>query len=278
MFWNGPGNAESYISDKEPYLEELKSIDLAIQKNKEQSGKLVERLGKFPDKEGIHKLYDEREHLEELKQSNTKKLGAHEAALASAKEAWQKAKKDLIKAMSSQKECHQLVTMINFASKCQNIMENTESEIMAAIREQMQSRTTEEFLGLIWKKDSYSSIELSQDYDLNLFDVDGYSCVGTCSAGERCLLALAFTIALHEVSGFNTLLFIDTPVARVDGENRTNFAEALSIVSENKQIIMTFTPEEYSEAVRKVFDPILTTKKTLSLVDEKFVDMKEEAT
>ena len=270
-------DAESYDKDKKPYLEELKNVDMAIQKNKEQSGKLMERLGKFPDKDGIHKLYDEREYLEELKKSNTKKQGAQEDALASATESLEKAKKDLLKAMSRVKECEQLVKMINFASDCQEIMEDTESDIMAAIREQMQTRTAEEFLRLIWKKNTYSSIVLSQDYDLNLFDVDGYSCVGTCSAAERCLLALAFTIALHEVSGFDTLLFIDTPVARVDGENRTNFAEALSVVSKNKQIIMTFTPDEYSDAVRKVFDPILTTKKILSLVDEKYVDMKEEA-
>ena len=270
-------DAESYSTDKEQYLEDLTKIDLAIQKNKEQSGKLMERLGKFPDKDGIHKLYDEREHLEELKKSNTKKLGAHEEALTSATESWQKAKKDLYKAMSSLEECKQLIKMIDYANKCQEIMENTESDIMSAIREQMQSRTTEEFLRLIWKKNTYSSIVLSQDYDLNLFDVDGYSCVGTCSAAERCLLALAFTIALHEVSGFDTLLFIDTPVARVDGENRTNFAEALSVVSKNKQIIMTFTPDEYSDAVRRVFDPILRTKKILNLVDEKYVDMKEEA-
>ena len=269
-------DAESYRTDKEPYLEDWKNIDLAIQKNKEQSGKLIDMMGKFPDKNGIHKLYDERDHLEELNKINTKKLGVHEEALASATESWQKAQKDLNKAMANEKECKQLSEMVDFTSRCQKIMENTESDIMYSIREQMQSRTTEEFLRLIWKKDTYSTIVLSQDYELNLFDVDGYSCVGTCSAAERCLLALAFTIALHEVSGFDTLLFIDTPVARVDSENRTNFAEALSVVSKNKQIIMTFTQEEYSDAVRRVFDPILTTKKVLSLVDEKYVEIKEK--
>ena len=269
-------DAESYLIDKEPFLHDLEKIELDIQKNEEQSGKLVARLGKFPDKAGIHQLYDEREHLEELNKSNTKKLGAHEQALALAKESWLKAQKDLYKAMSRQEEFKQLKEMIDFARKCQEIMENTETDIMSAIREQMQSRTTDAFLRLLWKKNTYSSIELSTNYDLNLFDVDGYSCVGTCSAAERCLLALAFTIALHEVSGFDTLLFIDTPVARVDGDNRTNFAEALSDVSKNKQIIMTFTPDEYSEAVSKVFDPILTTKKMLGLVEEKYVEIKEE--
>ena len=269
-------DAESYPVDKEPYLRDLEKIELDIQKNEEQSGKLIERLGKFPDKASIHQLYDEREHLEDLVKSNTKKLGAHEQALTLATDSWHKAQKDLDKAMSRQSEFKQLNQMIDFSRKCQEIMENTETDIMSAIRIQMQERTTAEFLDLLWKKNTYSSIELSPNYELNLFDVDNYSCVGTCSAAERCLLALAFTIALHEVSGFDTLLFIDTPVARVDGENRTNFAEALSDVSKNKQIIMTFTPDEYSENVRNVFDPILTTKKMLSLVNERYVEIKEE--
>ena len=270
-------DAESYQTDKKPYLEDLERIDSDIQKNEEQSGKLISRLSKFPDKAGIHQLYEEREHLLELNKSNTKKVGVHEQELISVKELWSKATKDLKKAMSQEKECEQLLKMIDFAHNCQEIMENTESDIMSAIRELMQNRTTEEFLRLIWKKNTYASIVLSQNYDLNLFDVDGYSCVGTCSAAERCLLALAFTIALHEVSGFDTLLFIDTPVARVDGENRVNFAKALSEVSKNKQIIMTFTPDEYSEAIRTVFDPILRTKKTLGLIEEKEVEIKEEA-
>lgn len=67
-------------------------------------------------------------------------------------------------------------------------------------------------------------IELSDGYRLSLYDCAGYSCAGTCSAAERALLALSFTLAMHEVSGFESPLFIDTPIARASGENRANFA------------------------------------------------------
>lgn len=79
--------------------------------------------------------------------------------------------------------------------------------------------------------------------------------MGSCSAAERELLALAFTIALHRVSGHDSLLFIDTPVGRVSDDNREYFAQKLIEVSATKQLILAFTPSEYSEEIRKYFTP-----------------------
>jgi len=81
-------------------------------------------------------------------------------------------------------------------------------------------------------------------------------------------LALSFTLALHKVSGFDSLLFIDTPVARVSDQNRVNFAEVLCEVSKDKQIIMTFTPDEYSSEIKNIFEPAATSSATLNTVNE----------
>ena len=81
-------------------------------------------------------------------------------------------------------------------------------------------------------------------------------------------------MALHEVSGFNSLLFIDTPVARVSDLNRINFAEVLRDVSMGKQIIMTFTPDEYSTEIRNVFDTTASTNVGLYMVNEKVTVVK----
>ena len=60
------------------------------------------------------------------------------------------------------------------------------------------------------------------------------------------MLALAFTLSLHKISGFDGPIIIDTPVARVSDENRQNFGVALASVSLQKQTILLFTPSEYS--------------------------------
>lgn len=76
------------------------------------------------------------------------------------------------------------------------------------------------------------------------------------------------------MSGFNSLLFIDTPVARSSDINRINFANVICKVSKNKQFIMTFTPDEYSPAIKNVFEPVAKTKFELALQDEKIIIMK----
>ena len=80
---------------------------------------------------------------------------------------------------------------------------------------------------------------------------------------------------MHQVSGFESPLFIDTPIARASGQNRANFAKTLAEVSSNKQIILTFTPDEYSEAIANVFDPIAATHLRLTLdEDHRVVSLK----
>ena len=140
---------------------------------------------------------------------------------------------------------------------------------MREVREKIRERTMYYFNELIWKKDTYDSIKLDDGYRLDLIHKEGYSCVGSCSAAERSLLALSFTLALHEVSGFNALLFIDTPVARVSDINRENFAKVLSQVSREKQIIMTFAPSEYSDEIKNIFEPVASNTYKLHTEDER---------
>ena len=85
-------------------------------------------------------------------------------------------------------------------------------------------------------------------------------CLGSCSAAERALLALSFTLALHKISGFETPLVIDTPISRVSDKNRENFANVLKQVSLKKQIIFLFTPSEYSDEISLIFENITATK------------------
>lgn len=82
------------------------------------------------------------------------------------------------------------------------------------------------------------------------------------------MLALSFTLALQKVSGYHSMLFIDTPVGRVDLENRANFAAVLRQLSQDKQIIITFTPSEYSQEIRDILEPHISTFKELKTTDE----------
>ena len=84
---------------------------------------------------------------------------------------------------------------------------------------------------------------------------------------ERALLALSFTLALQKVSMHESLLFIDTPIGRVDEDNRLNFINTLCEIAKSKQVILTFTPTEYDEKVSAALQDQYSTFSKLSLED-----------
>ncbi|HEX3030283.1 MAG TPA: hypothetical protein VHT34_13530, partial [Clostridia bacterium] len=272
---------ERIVDSAERYPIERKTLQERYHRNKKQldeiESELVDvdrRINRVSNKEEVKRKHNEREDHKELLDINKGKLAVANDALLKAQDRKNALEKDLTKALAKDKECSRIKQLIEFATKGRNVIGNVEKDMMDEVRKKMEVRTTEYFTKLIWKKDTYDRIVLNENFQLDLIHKAGYSCVATCSAAERCLLALSFTLALHEVSGFNSLLFIDTPVARVSDINRVNFANVLCEVSKGKEIIMTFTPDEYSPEIKKIFDPAAKTNVNLELIDEKVTVMR----
>lgn len=95
---------------------------------------------------------------------------------------------------------------------------------------------------------------------------------GSLSATEQMALAYAFTLAIHKASGKNCPLVIDSPLGRVSDDNREKMAAALKEVSKNKQIIMLFTPDEYSAEVRTIYEGTAVVKELVLSEDENYVE------
>lgn len=266
--------AETYPSRKKSLSEKYQRIEKQLNEVETQLGDVDKRINRISDKEEVKRRHTERQENEEIRKINIEKLGVAKDQLTKAQEEKEKLNKELEKALAKDAECSRIRQLIGFATKGRSVIGSVEEGMMNEVRVKMEERTTYYFMQLIWKKNTYDRIVLNKEFQLDLVHKDGYSCVGTCSAAERCLLALSFTLALHEVSGFNSLLFIDTPVARVSDINRVNFANVLCEVSKNKQIIMTFSPDEYSPEIKKIFDPAARTHVELSMVDEKVTVVK----
>lgn len=265
---------EAYPTEKQAIIASKQKFDGQIKTVEKELQEIDNKISRFSDKEQIKHKYQERAEHEVLKTANLQKLGVAKQQLNNAQINHDKLAGDLKKAMAKVTECARIQQLIEFAERGRDVIGSIEEEMMREVREKMEKQTTSYFTRLVWKKNTYDRIILNDGYQLDLIHKDGYSCVGTCSAAERCLLALSFTLALHEVSGFNSLLFIDTPVARVSDQNRINFAEVLRDVSMGKQIIMTFTPDEYSSEIRKVFDTTASTNVELHMINEKVTVVK----
>lgn len=260
--------AENYPIRKSEVLRKYKDICESLEQCEQDLQSVDNDISKFEDKQQVIFWHNERETHKQLLETNKKNKAVAEYQLKDSFGREQDIKDKLKKALEKAKECSRLNQLITFASEAKSVVENVEEEMMTEVRTKMENRTMEYFSKLIWKKGVYDHITLDNKYQLDLFHRDGYSCVGSCSAAERSLLALSFTLALHEVSGFNSLLFIDTPVSRVTGQNRVNFANVLQHVSKEKQLIMAFTPDEYSENIRNVFKPIASTSVHLAMNED----------
>lgn len=154
--------------------------------------------------------------------------------------------------LSSSKKLEAIKKKIDYVNSLNSILEETTQEVLDECRIEIQEQTFKIFTDLLSKEDAFSKVEIDSDYSFQVFDKFGQNVLGSCSAAETVLLALAFTLALQNVSKRDALLFIDTPVGRVDLDNRKNFMSTLLKATDSRQVILTFTPAEYSEGVKAI--------------------------
>ena len=73
------------------------------------------------------------------------------------------------------------------------------------------------------------------------------------------ILALSFSIALHNISGFDSS-FNRQALAMVSGKTREYIAKVLSKISDERQILLLLTPEDYGSDVSGILDVVASSK------------------
>ena len=161
--------------------------------------------------------------------------------------------KEYLKLLSEEEEYNDVLTKIKLCTDSLNVINDVKEDMMANTRKVIQDSTNEKFFKLIRKSKTYGFIEINEDYQVNLYDEDGRPASATASASEVELLALAFILAIHSVSGFESPLVVDTLLARTSGEQRLNVSQSCLNVSEEKQLLLFLIDEEYSAPVQSLF-------------------------
>lgn len=157
-------------------------------------------------------------------------------------------------------------------SKLGKAFEKVRDEIVDETKEEMQKLTWKTFSSMIWKKNTFGKIDIDDNYSVTLYNVYGQPMNADASATEAMALAYAFTLSVHQVSGQNSPLVIDSPLGRVSDENREKMAAALLNVAKEKQIIMLFTPDEYSAPVKKMYENHGTVRQLKLSAGENFLE------
>ena len=220
----------------------------------------------YIEHEGISKSFHERKEHENNLSKNNQELGAVNNNIKYLKDEIASLKKDLEKAMDKQAKTKILNKKKKLCEDALELVKSTKHDVMDYTRRQIQDYTKNTFFKLLWKKGTYVDVVIPKNYMLELIHSQtNENSLGSASAAERELLALAFTLGIHSVSGFNSPLLIDTPLARVSDEHRVNFAKTLLEISEDKQIILLLTPAEYSEDIKVLFNNEHVNEYTITL-------------
>lgn len=248
-------DVSEYESEKQALFTRLNKAEDRNKKLQEENDVLFQRISTVTGIQEIEDAMNQRRINTELRDTNIEKIGKYKEQLENMKKELTEKEKEYNDAVSKNKACAEIQEKYKFVLRAKDLLVKIKDGIVSEITSQLESKTMELFESLIWKKDTYGRVELDANFRLKLYHkVTQSSCLNSCSAAEKELLALAFTLAVHEVSGYDNLLFIDTPVGRISDTNRENFANVLLEISKSKQIILAFTPSEYSDEVRAVLN------------------------
>ena len=161
---------------------------------------------------------------------------------------------------------------LNVLKKIGDGFTKVRNAIVNETKKEMQEQTWKTFSSMIWKKNTFGSISIDDQYNVAVYDTQGHIMTDSASATEAMALAYAFTLSVHLVSGKNCPLVIDSPLGRVSDENRVRMARALLEVAKDKQIIMLFTPDEFSKEVSDMYDKEATIRTLRLSADESVVE------
>lgn len=153
--------------------------------------------------------------------------------------------------LKKQSKHNELLNILAFCDEGIKCARNIKELIMKRVKDEIEERTSEQFLKMIWKKETYECVNIDNDYNISVPHVSGRESLGTLSAGERQVCALSFMAALNSVSGFKVPIVIDTLLARISSEPRKSIAENLPRYLEGTQVVLLVTEEEYTPEVEK---------------------------
>ena len=212
-------------------------------------------LMSIPNTDAVTKAIEQKKRYREERDKLIAKKAIEESHKKGLDQQYVEQDKKLKALVDKNKQLERINKQSEFCKKCRNILKETRLDLLAESRSEMETETLNVFTKLLWKKNAFSKVEILEDYTFRLLDIFGAQTLGSCSAAERALLALSFTLALQKVSMHDSLLFIDTPIGRVDDDNRLNFVNTLCEIAKTKQVILIFTPTEYDDKVKSaLFD------------------------
>ena len=238
------------------YNKKINGLEEKIKNENEQLKKINDQF-KIIDVEEIKNWNNKMYEYRELKENYIGQIAVCKQQVDTNNKDIKRLEEIIEKELKKEEKFKKIQKKMDFYHKSLDAFNNIKNNIMEEVRKEIEEKTKQQFLELIWKKDTYRNIKINENYEISITDKYGEGGIGTLSAGETQILALSFISALNSVSGFNMPIIIDTPLGRIAKEPGINIASNLPKFFKGKQVTLLVTDTEYSIEVReKLLDKI----------------------
>jgi len=104
-------------------------------------------------------------------------------------------------------------------------------------KESVRAETQKTFQAFMWKEGFYSTVQITDDYILDIYDMNGRLAREGMSQGERQCFSLAFVIALANVTKKQAPFIIDTPLGRISKDPSETIDPRVQILKTIPQLL-----------------------------------------
>ena len=247
-------NIENFKNQLQPEKDKIKEYSEKVDAKSEERKQIKAFLKNFSEKR-VNELTEEKETLEKDIRKHERNMGKCESEISRLQTELGNWKKIKASEDGIQIELDELDDKIEF---CRNAIESAsviEKTLVKDMKNNIEKLTKEKFLNIQWKDDEFVDIRMNNDYGVFIKNRTGKEeRPGDLSDGEKLCLGLCFMSALHNISGFELPIVMDTPLGVLDTDLRNNLAKSLPRFMAGKQIIMLVTSTEYTDDFR---DPLI---------------------
>lgn len=243
------------ISNFKPELENInEDIEYyeRIRDEKNDERKVIKTFLEKYSIERVRELTESKEDYEKKIRNSEQNIGRYKSEINSLNKKIGKWKQVKAKEAGLKIEHDEYDKKIEFCKEAIKSAKIVRQELTEEMRAKVEALTKEKFIKIIWKEEEFVDIRLDEDYGVFIKNRTGKEeRPGDLSDGEKLCLGLCFMSALHNISGFDLPIVMDTPLGNLDVDLRHNIAKFLPEFVQGKQIILLVTGTEYTDDFRE---------------------------
>lgn len=237
-----------YVSDQKLYREKYSDLDALSNQLKINSNEIAELKG----------LAEAIDHItKDIASNKTKLLNCNES-IAKFSQERDNLNKILLQSKSAEDDLKYRAKESTLLKSMEESLSEILDEYSTNSRKQLEKATVELFKKFIAEKDRdlIFSVIIEENYQIKILNNQHRNLSNDLSQGEKQVLSLAFIMALAKIAsnGRNEMafpLFMDTPFARIDGDNRDKLINEIPTVTD--QWVLLLTDTEFTAAERDQF-------------------------